>query len=192
MTSSDMAPLLHFFKALANENRLKIVGILANRECSVGELATALGLEEPTVSHHLGKLKRAGLVTMRRVGNDHLHRLDLKKLEHLREEMLSDDRVAAFAQGMNPGDWEQKVLHTFMDGDTITAIPAGYKKRLVLLKWLADQFEFGVKYPEKQVNAIINRHHQDHAFFRRAMVDEGLMQRDSGIYWRVQWQMPEF
>jgi DNA-binding transcriptional ArsR family regulator len=192
MTRSDIATLLQFFKALANENRLRIVGILAGRECSVGELASALELEEPTVSHHLGKLKRAGLVTMRRVGNDHLHRLDSVKLEHLREELMSDNSVASLAHGTEPADWEQKVLRTFMDGETITAIPAGYKKRLVLLKWVADKFEFGVKYPEKQVNAIINRYHEDHAFFRRAMVDEGLMQRDSGVYWRVEWKMPEF
>lgn len=192
MTQSYMDALLHFFKALANENRLKMVGILAGRECSVGELASTLQLEEPTVSHHLSKLKRAGLVTMRRVGNDHLHRLDLNTLEHLRKELLCDDRIASLAGETQPADWEQKVLHTFVHGDTITAIPAGYKKRLVLLKWLADRFEPGVTYPEKQLNAIINRHHEDHAFFRRAMIDEGLMKRENGVYWRVEWQMPAF
>ncbi|MBN1426031.1 metalloregulator ArsR/SmtB family transcription factor [Candidatus Fermentibacteria bacterium] len=192
MTQSHTATLLHFFKALANENRLKIVGILAGRECSVGELASTLELEEPTVSHHLGKLKRAGLVIMRRVGNDHLHRLDLSTLDHLRRELLSDARIASLAEGTTSSDWEEKVLGNFVNGETITAIPAGYKKRLVLLRWLAERFEFGVKYPEKQVNALINRHHEDHAFFRRAMVDEGLMKRENGIYWRVEWQMPEF
>ena len=48
--------LLAFFKALADESRLRIVGLLAEREYSVQALAQALALKEPTVSHHLAVL----------------------------------------------------------------------------------------------------------------------------------------
>lgn len=65
--------LLRFFKALADDSRLKIVGILANQECSVEELAVLLQLKEPTVSHHLAKLKELNLVTMRPEGNSRLY-----------------------------------------------------------------------------------------------------------------------
>ena len=55
--------LVTFFKALADKNRLKIVGLLAEKSYSVEELATLLGLKPPTVSHHLAKLVDVGLVS---------------------------------------------------------------------------------------------------------------------------------
>jgi DNA-binding transcriptional ArsR family regulator len=51
------AELLTMFKALADESRLKIIGLLATRERSVDELATTLKLKPPTVSHHLATLR---------------------------------------------------------------------------------------------------------------------------------------
>ena len=50
--------LLEFFKALGNESRLKIIGLLANREYTVGDLAGELDLKEPTVSQHLSPLAK--------------------------------------------------------------------------------------------------------------------------------------
>jgi hypothetical protein len=48
-----------------------------------------------------------------------------------------------------------------------------------------DKFDYGVQYPEKQVNEIIKRHHPDYALLRREMVDYGYMKREKGVYWRV-------
>ena len=63
MPEADVQVLLAFFKAMANESRLRIVGLLAERERNVQELAQLLGLKEPTVSHHLAVLKQLGVVT---------------------------------------------------------------------------------------------------------------------------------
>ncbi|HEX3408506.1 MAG TPA: metalloregulator ArsR/SmtB family transcription factor, partial [Caulobacteraceae bacterium] len=68
MPEADLATLLAFFKAMANESRLRIVGLLAERERSVQELAVLLELKEPTVSHHLAALKACGLVSARAEG----------------------------------------------------------------------------------------------------------------------------
>lgn len=192
MTEHDTDTPLRFFKALANENRLKIVGMLAKRECGVEELASTLGLEESTVSHHLARLKEAGIVRMRVVGNDHLHRVDINDLFSLQKEMLTSERVAGLDGGATFEAWEKKILKSFVRDSRIHAIPVGYKKKLVVLKWLADKFEMGIKYPEKHVNAIINMYHEDHATLRRYLVDFGFMKREEGIYWRINWEMPEF
>jgi hypothetical protein len=56
---------------------------------------------------------------------------------------------------------------------------------MVILEWLASEFEVGSTYPERAVNEILRRHHPDYATLRRALVDYGLMQREKGIYWRV-------
>lgn len=56
-------------KALADENRLAIVHLLAERgELCVCEVATSLDLSDALVSHHVGRLREAGLVSAHRVG----------------------------------------------------------------------------------------------------------------------------
>ena len=57
-----------FFKALADETRLRILGLLEVREMCVCEVMVALDLTQPTASHHLGILENAGLVKDRKEG----------------------------------------------------------------------------------------------------------------------------
>ena len=57
--------LVDFFKAFADSSRLKIIGLLAEKPYSVEELASLLNLKPSTVSHHLTRLTKTGLVTMR-------------------------------------------------------------------------------------------------------------------------------
>ena len=64
-------------------------------------------------------------------------------------------------------------------------IPAQHKKRMVILRWLVEDFQPGRRYPESEVNLIIGRRHPDFATLRRYLVDEELMQRRRGIYWRT-------
>lgn len=56
------------FKALADETRLRILKLLEVREMCVCEVMVALGLTQPTASHHLGILENAGLVKDRKEG----------------------------------------------------------------------------------------------------------------------------
>jgi|SRR5665647_851689 len=57
-----------FLKALAHENRLMILCILAEGEKSVSELEDFLALRQPTVSQQLARLRADGLVSTRRDG----------------------------------------------------------------------------------------------------------------------------
>ncbi len=57
-----------FFKALADETRLRIIELLGVREMCVCEVMVALDLTQPTASHHLGILENAGLVKDRKEG----------------------------------------------------------------------------------------------------------------------------
>ena len=82
-------------------------------------------------------------------------------------------------------DERRKVLDAFVVDGRITAIPAARGKRLVVLDWLAQDFEPGVRYSERQVNPIIQRRHDDTAALRRYLVDEGLLDRAGGEYWRI-------
>lgn len=183
MGQETLDALLRFFKALADESRLKILGFLANREHSVEELAAALDLKEPTVSHHLAKLKELGLVNMRREGNTHLYWLDGEALRGMNKEILTPERMASLVDDPEGEAWKRKVLRDFFEGERLKEIPASRKKRGVILRWLAAQFEPGVKYPESQVNETIKRHHPDYATLRRELIMNRLMGRENGVYW---------
>ena len=185
MGEEQLRIALRFFKALADESRLRIVGILAGRECSVDELAALLGLSAPTVSHHLARLREAGLVVMRPEGTTHVYRLDGDALRAMSRDVLLPGQIASLADDVEREAWERKVLRDFFEGERLREIPASRKKRHVILTWLAAQFEPGVRYPEAGLNEIIQRHHHDPATLRRELVGAKLMQRERGVYWRT-------
>jgi len=177
--------LLRFLKAVADESRLKILGLLADNEYSVGQLAGMLSLKEPTVSHHLAKLRELDLVRMRSEGTTHLYSLNGETLRRLNRELFTPEQVASIAENVAGESWERKVLDTYFADGRLTKIPDTRKKRDVILNWLVTQFEEGVRYPEAEVNAIIKRYHPDSATQRRELIGNKLMQRENGIYWRV-------
>ena len=89
MPQEEFRSLLQFFKVLADENRLRLLGILANGEKSVEELALLLQLRAPTVSHHLARLKELDLVGMRSAGNTHYYWLNGDALRRSNKHLLT-------------------------------------------------------------------------------------------------------
>jgi DNA-binding transcriptional ArsR family regulator len=185
MSHPDFQLLLAFFRVLGNESRLKIVGVLAQGETSVSDLAALVGLREPTVSHHLAKLSEVGLVCRRVDGNTHYYALATERLEELSKKVYSSEGMQAIASPVDASTYERKVLHAFTDGEKLLQIPATRKKRRVILEWLLADFEPGCDYPEKEVNERLLRHHWDSATLRREFVMNGLMTREQGVYRRV-------
>ena len=184
MTDRDTAALLKHFKALGNESRLKLVGLVADRERNVQELAELLALKEPTVSHHLAILREAGLLALRVDGNTHWYRLDRDALNRINRSVLAADltRVPYEVDGEM---WEREVLQNFFEGDRLTKIPDTRKKRWAILKWLARRFAVDSRYTEAEVNAVLKRHHPDAATLRRELVGYGMLERGKGIYRRT-------
>ena len=62
-------------KALADVNRLRIVRVLAHGDATVAELVATVGLSQPLVSWHVGRLRAAGLIGTRRAGRETVCRL---------------------------------------------------------------------------------------------------------------------
>ncbi len=181
--------LLTFFKALADENRLKIVGLLAQQPNSVENLAQALGISASTASHHLAKLSKAGLVAARTDGHYYIYSLQTDALKEMAQNLLHEEKLSHLSQQVSEDAYEKKVLATFIDADgRITAFPAQEKKYRVLLGYVLQAFEPGVRYTEKQVNEILKRFNEDTAMLRRNLVDYKMMERTGGggVYWRSQ------
>jgi hypothetical protein len=81
---------------------------------------------------------------------------------------------------------DERVLDNFVDlAGRLISIPVQHKKRMAVLRWLVEDFQPGRLYAEADVNRIIARRHPDFAALRRYLVDEELMQRRRGVYWRT-------
>lgn len=191
MNESQLNPteeLLQFCKALADANRLKIVGLLAQQPYSVEQLAALLSLGASTVSHHLARLAQAGLVTARAEGYYSIYSLQTEHLQGMARRLLSNGELPRLAENVDLDAFDRKVLAAFTDGDgRIKAFPAQEKKFLVLLRHVVQAFQPGRRYPEKQVNEILSRYNEDTATLRRSLVAHGLMAREGGggAYWRL-------
>lgn len=185
-TNTPNEVLLEFFKALADANRLKIAGLLAEKPRAVGELAELLGLSVSTTSHHLSYLTHVGLVSARAEGHFYIYSLHTERLAQMAQ-TLKDQLAATPAAQPEEGDlFDRKVLRSFTDSaGRITAFPAQEKKFLVILRYALQAFEPGKRYTEKEVNEILQRFNKDTASLRRGFIEYKMMQRDPDgrSYW---------
>ena len=67
-TETNVTNSVEFAKALADPTRQEIMALICCRELSVGEIVEAVGVSQPTVSHHLAILRESGLVSGRSEG----------------------------------------------------------------------------------------------------------------------------
>ncbi|MBZ0281896.1 MAG: metalloregulator ArsR/SmtB family transcription factor [Anaerolineae bacterium] len=185
MPEEEFNTLLEFFKAMGNESRLKIIGLLANGERTVGELAATLKLTEPTVSQHLSMLKHVGLVEVRPDGNHRRYSFNNQALIGMNKSVFSQEKLASLVEPDSEDEFVRKVFKSYFKGERLVQIPVNEKKWIVILDWFAAKFEMGVEYPEKQVNEIIKQHHADYATIRRDLIERRYMKRKDGIYWRL-------
>src|SRR5512138_758363 len=180
--------LVTFFKALADTNRLKIVGLLAEKSYSVEELATLLELKPPTVSHHLSKLVEAGLVNSHTESYYSVYQLDQSALESKTRSMFSQKELSTVVSEVDADAYDKKVIKDYSRRDgSLKTLPAQRKKLEAILRYVVQGFDIGKRYSEKQVNEILSRYHSDTATLRRELVGFGLMKREGGggEYWRV-------
>jgi len=186
MDPQDPTMLLNFFKALAHESRLRLLGFVAEREHNVQELAARMALKEPTVSHHLALLKDVGLVSMRQDGTTHWYTLEAKTLSKLAKSLLAPAQLAALKGIEEQPSNDEKVLRNYLTPDgRLKDFPASRKKRRVILVWFTRMFEEGRDYSEAEVNEIIERRHHDRETFRRELVGYKMLARKGGTYWRL-------
>jgi predicted transcriptional regulator len=187
-TNAYVEELLDFFKALSDANRLKIVALLAEEDLTVEQLADMLDVSPSTVSHHLSKLSKAGLVSARAQSYYSIYSLQLDTLTGMAERLLSAEMLPAVAADVDVDAYDRKVLNTFLSPDgRITAFPSQQKKEEAILRYVVQAFEHGHRYGEKEVNQTLAQFSEDTARLRRHLVEFGFMAREGGggEYWRI-------
>ncbi|MEJ2600868.1 MAG: metalloregulator ArsR/SmtB family transcription factor [Anaerolineales bacterium] len=189
-------PILEMLKALADESRLALLRLLNQGERTVGDLAHQVDLGEPTVSHHLARLRQAGFVTLRMAGNHRFYRVNdsgLARFKQLAAEIEQSpptpEPVDADDQWITTLGWsaaDQRVLRRHTLGRQLIHLPTKQKNLLVILRWLATLFEPERLYSEAEVNTLLKAvYAEDYVGLRRDLVDMGYLRRErgGGKYW---------
>jgi len=172
------------FKALGHPVRLLILNLVDIKPRHGEELAEILNLNPATISHHLAKLTVVGVLESRKDQYYQVYSLVTGVLDLKLSEMVLFPQPGLTTK-YQPDAYRAKVLRSFIKHGRLVQIPAQLKKRQIILEEILKEFEPGKNYSEHEVNQILLEYHEDVATLRRAMIGEGYMQRDKGIYWRV-------
>ncbi len=173
-----MATVPEFLGLAVDPIRLALLGSAAEGTVDVAATAARLGEDERRVRKELGRLMASGLI-------DADHRLDVEALRELAQSIPAE---APIDPALLDGPWtdeEAQVLSRFFTGRRLSQIPSAHAKRLLVLERLALEFEPGVRYDEREVNFTLQMFHPDYAALRRYLVDEDLLTRADGVYWRT-------
>lgn len=173
------------FKALGHPARLLILNLLALKPRHGEELAAILNLNPATISHHLSQLSQAGLLTAQK---DQYYQVYSLVEAALQKPLIDLIRLPQpdLTPKVEEDAFRQKVLRTFFKRGRLTQIPAQLKKFQVVMAYIAQSFEPEQRYTEAEVNRILLDFNEDVASLRRGLIEEKLMQRDKGVYWRTQ------
>lgn len=164
---------------LADEKRMRAFAAVALGASSVRDVAVRAELTDDQAARALAHLVGVGLV---REGDAGLQ-IDLRVLAEAAR-VSSTPRRRPTLEGATPE--QSAVARNFVTEDgRLRALPARDAKRRLVLEWVAGRFEPGRRYDEKEVNGVLLGVYDDVASLRRFLVDEGLLAREAGVYWRT-------
>lgn len=86
---------------------------------------------------------------------------------------------------MSQPDDAETARRFFSPDGRLHTMPTRHVKRRFVLDRIAQRFEPGRTYAEREVDAVLKEIHDDHAALRRYLVDDGFLARENGVYWRV-------
>jgi hypothetical protein len=165
---------------LADEDRRRAVAAIVLGASTISAVQAQAGLSARAAGRSLQRLVDAGLVV--RGDDGTLHLLGQVFALAARAEA---ERAPRSPEHDDEPENVARVLRVFVRDSRLTSIPTVRSKRLVVLDWLAQRFDPGRRYPESAVNAVIGAVHPDTAALRRYLVDEGILDRANGEYWRT-------
>lgn len=165
---------------LAEPERLRVFAAVTLGTSRLDAIVDVAGVSLPTASKALERLVGGGLVLVDGGG----YRAAEGRLKATaRAHAPTRSGKVPGAEGMSED--QVGVLRTFVVNGRLQSVPVARAKRLVVLDWLAGRFEPGTTYPERDVNFMLGLVHADYAALRRYLVDEGLLERRDGFYWRA-------
>jgi len=162
---------------LAEPERLRVYAAVVLGAGTPSEVAAGSGLPAREVVSALRRLEQGGLV---RVVNGRL----------VADTGAFKDAVREYSpepaeEPVDPDRQRAAVLRAFVREGRLVQLPAARSRRRIVLEHIAACFEPGVRYPERAVDAVLRAWYDDYVTLRRYLIDEDLMARENGLYWRT-------
>ncbi|MFU8874281.1 DUF2087 domain-containing protein [Micromonospora sp. SL4-19] len=164
--------------ALADDRRRAVFAAIVLGAANIPEVVARTGLPGRDVANAVRRLVTADVVTDDGTGL----RIDGDRLR----ELARAGGAVSPPPAANP---REAILRTFLRDGVLTRLPAQRARRRVLLEHITERsFEPGARYPERAVDdalrAWCDSGGADHVTLRRYLVDDLLLARDHGVYWR--------
>jgi DNA-binding transcriptional ArsR family regulator len=189
-TENEQLPadqLLELLSALSDGSRLSILALLMRRAHYVEELAEATGLHAATTSHHLRRLRAAGLIDLEKRGIYRLYRLRAERLSNVAHLLESSSDLEEILDIPSEEELSARTLHRFLDSDgRLRELPRMARSRSAVLRHIAADFDLGRLYPERELRHILLRFSDSTALLLAALEDEGWLQRSGTVYRRLE------
>jgi DNA-binding transcriptional ArsR family regulator len=162
---------------LAEPERRRVVAAMILGDLAVDDIARSADLSVRETVDALARLRDAGLVEAGSDGSFVLIEA------HFKASAVAAAPEDVTDHGDAPAS-DRRVLDVAFNDGKLVRWPTKRSKRLVVLDYLAQSFEPGRRYNEREVNGLLRPFNDDTATTRRYLVDEGLLDRSDGEYWR--------
>ena len=164
--------------ALADERRRAVFAAIVLGARDVPSVVARTGLPARDVATAVRRLTDAGVLT------------DADGLRVDGERLREFARAGASSPVLPPADRRATILRTFLRDGALIRLPAQRGRRRVLLEHITERtFEPGRRYPERMVDEALRPWCEggaaDHVTLRRYLVDDVLLTREQGVYWRT-------
>lgn len=166
---------------LAEPERLRVVAALVLGARTPSQLIEATGLDQRAVSRALQRLQTGGLISADPDG----FTVDIELFKEVARLRAASSKIE------NPGYVDEctgSVVRRFIQDGRLMRLPAQRSRRVAVLEHFAQSFQPGLRYSEKEINGVLREWcaggEVDHVTLRRCLVNEGLLSREAGMYWR--------
>lgn len=161
---------------LAEYVRLRVFAAVALGAINTGQVQSMTGFAESDVLVAVRSLMDGGLVTT----------VDGGLVVQIGVLQRAAGRVES-AAARSPDRLREAVLRAFIVDGRLVSIPSKRSRRHVVLEYIVTRFQPGVRYHEREVDAVLMTFHPDHASLRRHLIDHDLLarDRDGASYWRI-------
>ncbi len=188
MSEKDILP---FLKLIADKTRLNIVGLLAEHPRSGDELAALLNVNPSTISQHISRMKKLGLIRVRAEQYYNIYEIDFDCFNWYTSQLTAvglSTRVLS-SEAINFEAYEQQILDKWVKDNSLQGVPSQIQHRPVLIKWLTHKFDRDRKYAKEQVRDVLAAYcgPQFQNSWHKILLKEGKLSRLSNRewYWRT-------
>ncbi len=196
---NQLENLLELAKTIGSTQQLALVGFLAARPAEIVAVAELGSLLSPKLKNNLPRqlrqLEKAGFIQIiewqaPKPGQEpepHLLKFNPGYAKQAQTMIAALRHVITLPKDDEPLliDERTMTLRRFMKDGKLQAMPVQLKRQQYILGEVASAFEPGVRYTERQVDAILKQIYEyDHCSLRRSLVDFKFLRRAEGIYWK--------